>query len=967
MLRNKDFQGLNKIYQCLLLTIFYFSCLNTDLFSQNGSIMGRISDANTGEELIGATIIIQGTTKGTISDLSGSYLLAEIPPGIYNIVYSFVSYNTVIQKAVIEKGQTIEINVNLLPATVELNEVKVIARKRLDTEVSMISSIKSGNLIVSGISSQQISRSMDKDAAEVIRRVPGITITDNKFVIVRGLSERYNSVLLNGSVAPSFESDKRSFAFDALPSNMIDNILVYKSPAPELPADFAGAAINVMTKNTADDNSTFINYSFGYNNETTFTEFYTYKGGQYDWLGFDDGTRKLPTSFPNSKEMVSLFDFSGTVENNNEKKAQLESISKAFNNESFYVRKTKANPNQNVLIGINRRFVAGNITFGNLTALNYSYTNDINHINKAEYKLIDPFTFKENPAYEFNDDVYKTNTRLGLLHNWLVIFGNNQRIEFRNYLAQLSRDRTILRSGENYYIGSEPDTLLGRELNFNSRSIYSGQVAGYFNINKTQTKIELQAGYGYTLNDNPDIKRLRYSKQYNPLTESREYRLIIPTSVVPYETGRLYLKLNENIINYSFNLKQPFLFLNRNFLFKTGLFYEQKKRDFNARNIGIRQARSNSFRLNTFLSEEELLKDSNFYFNEGLTYGESYNASNSYKIKVNNFAWYASAEIPITNRVVLYGGLRSELYKRVLSGFQENPELIPDITFDTIDFFPSVMLTYKLNDKQQLRLSYGKTINRPEFREIVPYAFVDFQRFATIYGNDSLKNCYVQNYDIRYEIYPSESEVISLALFYKRFKNPIEILLYPGSNGWEYIPFNTEKSVSMGIELDLRKRFSGFENSNSIFQYLKNITILFNASYINSKVTTHYSFARDKNRPMVGQSPYIINAGFIYQVNRNQFMVSILYNRIGKRIAALGSKDYPNTWEISGNSLDISFSKGFGKSIEIKGGIKNLLDDAVVLQQDWNYEKNSSSVTKSLNTEYYTEGRIMNLGFIYRF
>ncbi len=941
--------------------------MNIWLFSQNGSISGKILDANTHEELIGATIVIQGTTKGTISDLSGNYLLSDIQPGTYNIVYSFVSYNTFIQKVLIEKNKVFELNVSLTPATVELNEVKVIGRKRMDTDISMISSIKSGNLIINGISAQQISRSMDKDAAEVIRRVPGITVNDNKFVIVRGLSERYNSVLLNGSGAPSFESDKRAFAFDVIPSNMIDNILIFKSPAPELPADFAGAAINVMTKNTADDNNTFISYSFGYNLGTTFKEFYTYVGGKYDWLGFDDGTRELPASFPSSKEMVALFDFSGTSEENNAKKARLEAISKSFNNEGFNLKKTKANPNHSLLIGANRRFVAGKITFGNLTALNYSYNTDINYIKKSEYKLIDPLTYKENPAYEFYDDVYKTSTKLGLLHNWLFIFGNNQRIEFRNYLAQLSSNKTILRSGENYYIGSEPDTLLGRELNFNSRSIYSGQLAGYFDINKTLTKIELQAGYGYTFNNNPDIKRLRYSKQYNPLTESREYRLIIPTSVVPYETGRLYLKLDENITNYAINLKQPVLFSDRNFLFKAGLSYEQKNRDFNARNIGIRQARGNSFRLNTFLPVEELFKDSNFYFNEGLVYGESYNASNSYKINVHVLAYYASAEIPVTKKIVLYGGLRWESYKRILSGFQESPELVPDITFDTIDFFPSANLTYKINEKHQLRLSYGKTINRPEFREIVPYAFVDFQRFATVYGNDSLKNCYIQNFDLRYEIYPTESEIVSLALFYKKFIDPIEVLLYPGSNGWEYIPFNTAKSKSMGIEIDIRKRFSGFADVNGLLHYLSNLTVLFNVSLIHSKITTDYSFARDNNRPMVGQSPYIINAGLIYQASKQQFMLSLLYNRVGKRMSAIGSKDYPNTWEIPGSSLDITFSKGFGRFFEIKGGVKNLLNAPVVLRQDWQFEKNGSIETKSLNTEYYKDGRLINLGFVYKF
>ena len=199
--------------------------------------------------------------------------------GTYNLLVAFISYqNQILQVDVPDQGD-VELNVLLIPVSVDIGEVKVVARKRSNTEVSLMTTLKSGNLIVSGITARQISKSQDKDAAEAVRRVPGVTITDGRFVVVRGLEERYNSVMLNSSTAPSFEADKRAFSFDAIPSGLIENILIYKSPAPELPADFAGAAINIQTKNIADQNSFSISYGAKYVENSTFNrEFLTHEG-----------------------------------------------------------------------------------------------------------------------------------------------------------------------------------------------------------------------------------------------------------------------------------------------------------------------------------------------------------------------------------------------------------------------------------------------------------------------------------------------------------------------------------------------------------------------------------------------------------------------------------------------------------------------------------------------------------------
>jgi len=328
--------------------------------AQTGVIKGNIKDGNTNETLIGATVVIQGTTIGSTTDFDGNFRIERVNPGSYNLVVSFISYDTQIIRVEIAKGEEKTLDVALKTATVDIAEVEVVAKRRDNTEISMLSNLKSGNLIVSGITAQQIGKSQDKDAAEVIRRVPGITITDGRFVVVRGLIERYNSVMLNGATAPSFEADKRAFSFDAIPSGMINNILIYKSPAPELPADFAGAAINIETKSVADENSLIISYGTKYVENTTFkNDFQTYKGGKTDWLGFSDNSRDIPAAVPGTDAFNELYVWKN-ADDYKQKTAQLVDISKSFSN-NWTTQLKSPLPDQHLGITLQRRFVHGKV------------------------------------------------------------------------------------------------------------------------------------------------------------------------------------------------------------------------------------------------------------------------------------------------------------------------------------------------------------------------------------------------------------------------------------------------------------------------------------------------------------------------------------------------------------------------------------------------------------------------------
>jgi TonB-dependent receptor len=945
-----------------------FCLIQINLLSQSGLIKGTVIDAKTGETLIGASVFIQGTTIGTVTDLDGNYVIRNISAGSYNIISSYISYDQKIQKAEVLANSEIAIDFLLDPATVAIKEIQVTARKRNNTEMSMLASIKNQDLIVSGISGQQIQKSQDKDAAEVLRRIPGITIVDDRFIIVRGLMQRYNSVLLNGATAPSSESDVRAFSFDLIPSNMVDNILIYKTPAPELPADFAGACINVVTKNSIDANSAFVGITGAYTNHTTFNDFKTYKGGQTDWLGIDDGSRSLPENFPSGKEMNEILE----LRNGKSDIDKLNKLAQSFqNNDAFGTSKINAMPNLGIQAGLTRRFIIGNVTVGNITSISYSNSNKTTNVFRSQFEQPDTIIGTlGTKKYNYTDNTFDQAIKAGIIHNWLIAIGNNHKIEFRNFLNQNTNKKVIDRTGIETY--SEVDTIKGLSKEFNARTTYSGQLAGKSILFNNNTEIDWLAGYSIADKQQPDIRRLFFSKQLNDETNRYEYRFRTSGSVQPYSGSRFFQTASEKIYNGALNIKQNFSALDRVFVIKTGVFFEKRMREFEARNIGL-VVSGQSFSLNLFKPIDSLIRDSNMDYNKGFSYSENYRSDNSYHAESNTLAPYLGLKIPFTKSLNLYTGVRVEKYSRILSDFQLNQAIVPNIKLDTTDVFFSSNLTYNINEKNLLRLSYGRTVNRPEFREIAPYSYNDFENKATIYGNDTLKNCYINNIDFRYEWYPSVSEIVSLAFFYKKFEQPIEIVGITSGNGWNFQPINTSSAISKGIELDIRKDLIKLGNYSSVLRYLKNFIIVFNASIIDSKINTgNVKDVREKERPMMGQSPYIINTGIYYQSDKARLMVSIIFNRIGDRIVTIGQKEDPHTWELSRNGLDFTLTKGFSignaTGFEFKLGIKDLLNEPIHKLQYHDITLSSNEKMQLKQTIYkYYPGTTIAMGVSYKF
>jgi TonB-dependent receptor len=956
----------------MLKTIFSFGLffLSFSLFSQNLSIKGIVTDEATGESLVGATIVIQGTYTGTITDLDGNFELKNVSPGKYNLVISYISYDNQIVTVDLEGSSPVFLDVKLKSASISVEEVTVIGRRKTDSEAAIVANIKALDVIASGISADQIKRSQDSDAAQVIKRVPGITITNGRFVIVRGLSERYSHVMLNRAPAPSFEADKKAFSFDAIPSGMIQNMMIYKSPAPELPADFAGAVIDIMTKEVADIDELKISYSTGYVENTTFRkDFKTYKGGKLDFLGFDDGTRNLPEALPSPKRMNELYVWPD-LPTYYARMDSLQTISRAFNS-NWKPFDIKPFLDQSLSIVYQKRFVVGKASLGNITSLNYKHSNSMDEILRKEYFAFDISSNLADVAYDYKDYTYKREANTGLISNWLLIYGNNQRIGFRNLLNNIGESTTTLRNGLDGYNSVERENT---NLRFQQRFIYSGQVDGSHLINNNRTSIKWLAGYSFVSNNDPDNRRYSYSRVAEA-EDTIPYEFIVDVTPSVYYGGRISQNLTEHGQNIKFDLVHDIFSTISNLpvQLKTGFYLDSKNRDFATRLVGVVAPRgageSNLIVGDRTGSIEDLFAPSNFYYDNsnpsrsGFMYRDGTAINNSYIANDRIKAGYAGLKIPLKDFVEIYGGLRAESFNRKITGFYDKTLLgdTADIRMDTINIFPSVNLKIKVGQKNNIRMSYGKTTNRPEFRENSPIIYEDFDEIAIIIGNPDLELTYIHNYDIRFEHYPNSGEVVSLAFFTKKFINPVELFQIPAGTGWNYKPFNTEKATSSGLELDVRKSLMFLENT-PVLKTLKNFSVVFNSAVIKSEINTDKDFARDSIRIMQGQSPYIINLGLFYNSSESGLMFNVNYNRIGKRIAYAGTPSHPHVWELPRNAVDITLTKKLGESAEIKFGVQDLLAEPEIYRGFYGPDE-----AVALLKRYVVPSRKISLGFSWSF
>lgn len=885
----------------MLVLLLFGSFLALTAQAQTGVICGTVTDAKFKEPLIGATVSIEGTTIGAITDIDGNFRIEKVQPGKYTLVASYVSYKTQnIKDVAVVAHQEAVVRIELSDADLQLQNVVVVAQRKLGTETAVLNTVRKSLPVVSGISSQQISKTQDSDAAEVLRRIPGITIVDDRFIVVRGLAQRYNNVWLNNATTPSSETDSRAFSFDVLPSSLIDNMMVYKSPSAELPADFSGGFVRLMTKNVPEGNTFNVSYQLGFNTNATFRDFQLTKGHAIDYLGFGAGKRALPSGTPAHLNDVGTSDAAAFTRRVNT---------------GWDISHFTALPEQKLTFTMNRLFNIGDWKIGNITNVNYSTGYDYYELKNNNYLSYDMTNDQSSYRYKYDDVQYKNTTKLGALFNWSFLKGNTK-YEFRNFFNQRGSSSLTQRQGTDYY--SEENIRKWESL-YTGRTTYAGQLAGEHRWNDDVDKVDWTAGYAYAAYNEPDRKVVKSMerKQDGEL----KYYVSDPT--------RYYQDLKDNSFSLATNYEHIFTVSD---LFKptlnAGVYGEYKKRNFDARRfvynlLGNGYNRFAEWDYSSIFSDENISAD-RIYMKESTNKSDSYTSDNLLG------AGYVSAKLNYGEKLNANVGVRMEYYRLKLDGYESDGIKPVHLDQNSTEFFPSLNVAYSLTDKQQVRVAYGRSVNRPEFREVVPYVYYDFALDANITGNVELKNAYTNSMDLRYEFYPSPGETVTIGGFYKYFADPIEQTYREAGSGLQYTYHNADHAKAFGVEVDIKKHLD--------FIGLKDLSFVFNGAYIHSKVYfPEGSFERD--RAMQGQSPYLINIGLFYQNDTKGLSASVLYNRIGKRVETVGvpaqnpNDDIPDIYEMPRNSLDLSFSKKLGNYVELKAGVKDLLNSKIEYKQ----------------------------------
>ena len=885
-------------------------CFVTTLRAQTARITGKVWNTEANAPLAGASVVLTekdaaaGSRKGVSTDVEGRFFLAAVKGHVYTLTITSVGFVTRTMENITVGEEPVSIDITMESSRKSLEQVVVSANVRKATVASLYSIQKNSSAISDGISADVIRRSPDKNTGDVLKRVSGASIQENKFVVIRGMNERYNAALMNNSVLPSTEPDKKGFAFNIIPSALVDNLVIYKASTPDLPGDFAGGAIKVQTKDYPAQRLSELSVSIGYNTKTTGKNFYTGQpDGNLDWLGYLDKSRLIPKPY--------YRDQAGFINKNPGYKQE---VTKLFPNTFDYNAVRQSIPS------ISAAYTGGNTRLYNSgKKLGYIYSIGYGNGRAVSDRIRDEFDVNRMFLYGYNTANYDEKNNLSGLLSLALSYGRSKlswkTIYYNEFVRTLG-----LREGVNKV--NLPDTFFYKSLNneVTQNGLLNSVVEGQHSLKKGWS-VNWAGSFGYTYRNQPDQKILSFRTPYN---QDGPYFLQLSNENSPAirTAGRVYSFLREKIYNANFNVSRTFRLWDQSQKFQFGAlnYYRDRNVEVVALGYGGLSSGGDTIQLgkgsgyNDVFSPASIDRHQITVANIGLN-------STSYTANALLNAGYILLDNKFSDKWKLVWGLRVEKYHQKLAAVNK-----ARVDKDNTDFLPSALLTYALDPKTNIRLSGSRSVNRPEFRELAEYAVYDYDNYFNIIGNPALRRSQNTNGDLRYEYFPQAGEIISASVFYKYFKNPIEQTNLRNDN----LSFdNAKNSYVYGAELELRKKLDFVGND-----FFSHLTAYANAAYIKGGVK--FNDGRSVDNPMQGQSPYLINAGLTYVADKEDWSVNVLYNRIGPRLKFRGSNGAAlSIYENPRDVLDAQLTKKlFGGKVELKLTVSDILAQAFV----WYYK-----------------------------
>lgn len=885
-----------------LLLIVTFLLTISASFAQKGKIEGKITDSKTGNPLAGVSVLIKETGKGIATNLDGRFVLSVEPGKKYTLVISSTNYQS---KEVneIETGADgiayVDVALDIKAKTGDEVVVRATTARKESTN-ALISFQRTTNTVASVISSEAIRRSPDKNTAEVLKRTPGASVQEGKFIVIRGLADRYNQAMLNGILLTSTEPDRKTFSFDMIPSAMIDNIIINKAFVPEYPGEWAGGLIQVNTKDIPAKNFFTIQLGTGFNSQTIGKTFYKdQQSGKTDWLGIDDGTRNLPTSYTRKSE----FDTTSA--------AGKTAIGKQMAN-AWSPKQSKGPINYSLQANGGFTTTLFGKKLGGILGITYSKSGKYQKLLNR-YNNIDNITNVVKINSNYDDDKYIEEVTAGALGSVSLQLNPRNKISAKAIVNINSSDAVIQREG---YDNARNDSMArGSEFTFKQNTFFTVQLGGEHSITKP-LKFKWYGAFNILDGYIPDQRRIIYTR--DPATTD-PYRLLISNTLSQQSGSRIYQTLSDYIYTAGGDLSYNLKWLGQNQTIKGGYMLQVKDRLYDAQ-LFANYLPSTGNQALKLLTADKVFAPENFGNGLDDKFGFNSIQNKNFRYLANTIlnAGFLQFDNQLTNKLRVVWGLRIEDYDQLVGSVKKWDSR--HINSKVTDYLPGLNATYKLNEKTNLRLSASQTVIRPELRELSYANLYDFELNASVQGEPKLLRTKVTNLDFRYEVYPRAGEVINAGIFYKHFKNPIEQFINGvGASSATITYINAAEATSYGAEFEARKKL------DFISAGLKNFTFQANAAYIHSRVKDN---VKSIDRPMQGQSPYILNFGLLYDLEKYGFNATLLFNQIGERIYLVQDVQAaaPDVYEAPRPVLDLQLSK---KVLKKKGEVKLSIADII--------------------------------------
>ncbi len=930
----KSINPIKKATLAIVLVVI-FQLLAGFAFAQNGTIRGTVFEEATGEPLFGVSVLVKELSTGAVTDFDGKFEIL-VAPGTYTIQVSYISYATSELTAVEVKAGQVNIlgEISLKEDASELETVTVQASAIRTTESALMSVKRSAPNLLDGISASTFRQIGDGDAAAAVKRVTGVSIEGGKYVYVRGLGDRYTKTVLNGMDVPGLDPDRNTIQMDIFPTNVIDNIIVSKSFTSDLPADFTGGVVDIETKDFPEEKTMRLGIAGGLNPSMHFNGNYvTYQGGKTDWLGFDDGTRSIPTG---GRTDIPQY---GQVVGNPNSPAGLEyqEILGGFN-------KTLGGTRQSSMMDFGLSFSLGNQLVR--PKATWGYNAAVTYKNETEYYQNAEFNLYAKPIGQTETELEPLEKQRGDFGVNSVLLGGMAGIALKTHASKYKINVLHLQNGEskagifdfqNTNLGSNFDATQ-YNLEYSQRALTSVLLSGTHYFNGRDWEVKWKIAPTLSSIEDPDIRFTRFR---------------LPTNNISTEVGlpaRIWRTLREENLMGKGDITKSLSVWDRDAKLKFGGSYSFKNRLFNIQSFQFPTGSTQfSGDPNEILNEENLFSADN---RNGVRYNPDFipNNPNEYEASATTVGGYASVELNPAQKLKAVVGLRAEQFNQFYTGTNQNASIVFDQVemIDDLDFFPTVNLIYNLKENQNLRFSATRTTARPSFKELSYAEILDPITGRTFIGglypettnggtevlwDGNLTSSRINNFDLRWEMFQQRGEMFSVSAFYKTFDRPIEMVQFLSDPG-SFQPRNVGNGAVAGLEFEFRKSLKFLTPSLEDFAWNTNVTLV--DSRINmseSELRSRTNSAKEgevvkDTRQMAGQAPFIVNTGVSYHSYPTGFEAGLFYNVQGSTLNYVGFGNRTDTFTVPFHSLNFNLNKSFGADERVQAGlgIENILN-----------------------------------------